>query len=142
MIHETKGDLDACFRHRCDGVYRFCRRLVVAFPTMALAPGHLATEDDAPDPSSAGGRRATSEEVTLSMASRGIRASVVRLPPAVHDREKQGLASMMIRIAQKNGVSAYVEDGHNRWPAVHRLDAARLFRLALEKGSAGPGITR
>jgi hypothetical protein len=60
------------------------------------------------------------------MASRGIRASVVRLPPAVHDREKQGLASMMIRIAQKKGVSAYVEDGHNRWPAVHRLDAVHL----------------
>jgi len=71
------------------------------------------------------------------MASRDIHASVVRLRPAVHDRKKQGLVSKMIRTAEKKGVSAYVEDGHNRWPTVHRLDAVRLFRLALEKSSAG-----
>jgi nucleoside-diphosphate-sugar epimerase len=113
------------------------RALAVAFPTLALTPGRLATEEDASDPLAPGGGRIPSELAALSMASRGIRASVVRLAPAVHDREKQGLASMMIDIAKKKGVSAYVEDGQNRWAAVHRLDAAHLFRLALEKGTAG-----
>jgi nucleoside-diphosphate-sugar epimerase len=113
------------------------RPLVVAFPTMALSPGRLATEEDAPDPSSAGGIRAPSEETTLAMASRGVRASVVHLPPSVHDQVKQGLVTYMIALARKKGVSAYVGDGLNRWPAVHRFDAANLFRLALEKGSAG-----
>jgi nucleoside-diphosphate-sugar epimerase len=113
------------------------RALVVAFPTMALRPGRLATEEDAPDPTSAGGVRASSEEAALALAIKGVRSSVVRLPPVVHDREKQGLASMMIRIAQKKGVSAYVGEGLNRWPGVHRLDTAHLFKLALENGSAG-----
>ena len=113
------------------------RPLVVAFPTMALSAGRLATEDDAADPNAAGGLRARCEEAALALVSKGVRSSVIRLPPVVHDRDKQGLASMMIRIAQKKGVSAYVEDGRNRWPGVHRLDAAHLFRLALEKGTAG-----
>jgi nucleoside-diphosphate-sugar epimerase len=108
------------------------RALVIAFPTMALPQGRLATEEDAP-----GSSRAPSEWAALALASRGIRASVVRLAPVVHDREKQGIASRMIEIAKKKGVSAYVADGQNRWPAVHRLDAAHLFRLALETGSAG-----
>jgi nucleoside-diphosphate-sugar epimerase len=73
----------------------------------------------------------------LTLASMGVRACIVRLPPVVHDREKQGLASRMIQIVQKKGVSAYAGDGLNRWPGVHRLDAARLFRLALEKGAPG-----
>jgi nucleoside-diphosphate-sugar epimerase len=114
------------------------RSLVVAFPTMALTPGRLATEEDAPDPSSAGGPRIPSEVATLAMASRGVRASVVRLPPLVHgDGDRGGFAPHLIGIARKNGVSAYVADCRNRWSAVHRLDAAHLFRLALEKGRAG-----
>ncbi len=113
------------------------RTLVIAFPTMALTAGRLATEEDAPNPTSVGGSRVPSEAAALALASEGIRSSVVRLPPLVHDREKQGLATRMIEIARKKSVSAYIEDGLNRWAGVHRLDAARLFRLALERGDAG-----
>ena len=113
------------------------RAIVVAFPTMALSPGRMATEEDVPDPNSAGGGRAPSEAAALALASLGVRSSVVRLPPMVHDRQKQGLATRMIEIARKKGASVYVGNGSNRWAAIHRLDAARLFRLALENGSAG-----
>lgn len=113
------------------------RALVVAFPTMALKPGRMATEEDSPDPHSAGCGRTPSEATALALASIGVRSSVVRLPPMVHDRQKQGLATRLIEIAGKKRVSAYIEDGSNRWAAVHRLDAAHLFRLALENGNAG-----
>jgi nucleoside-diphosphate-sugar epimerase len=114
------------------------RPLVAAFVTMAMKPSQLATEDDAYDPKSVGGPRGTSEDTIQALASNGVRASVIRLPPVVHGvGDRAGFAPRLIQIARKKRESAYVGDGRNRWPAVHRLDAARLFRLALEKGSAG-----
>lgn len=113
------------------------RPLVVAFPTMALTPGRLATEEDAADPNSVGGVRVRSEKAALAMVSHGVRASIVRIPPSVHGPGDKGLVAQLIDIARKKGVSAYVADGTNRWPAVHRLDAAHLFCLAMEKAPAG-----
>jgi len=113
------------------------RPFVIASPTAVVIPGKLATEGTAGSPQALGAGRVPSEEAMITLASEGVRTSIVRLPPAVHDREKQGLISIMIHLAKEKGVSAYVNDGLNRWAAVHRLDAAHLFRLALEKGSAG-----
>jgi nucleoside-diphosphate-sugar epimerase len=109
--------------------------LLVTSGMALLAPGRAATEDDAAPPVSAAYPR-VSEAAGAALASRGVRASVVRLPQ-VHDRDKQGLVTYMIALAREKGISAYVGDGRNRWPAVHRLDAAHLYRLALEKGEAG-----
>jgi nucleoside-diphosphate-sugar epimerase len=113
------------------------RPLIVTSGTaVALTPGRLATEEDAPIPSSAGIPRSASEEAAASMAQRGVRTSVVRLPQ-VHDRVKQGLITYLIAVAREKGVSAFVGDGLYRWPAVHLLDTAPLYRLALEKGERG-----
>jgi nucleoside-diphosphate-sugar epimerase len=111
------------------------RPLLVTGGVALLAPGRAATEDDAAPATSAAYPRA-SEAAAVLLVARGVRASVVRLPQ-VHDRDKQGLVTYMIAVAREKGISAFVGDGLNRWPAVHRLDAARLYRLALEKGSAG-----
>jgi nucleoside-diphosphate-sugar epimerase len=111
------------------------RALVVTSGVAHLAPGRAATEDDAPPPASAGLPR-VSEAAANAFVSRGVRVSAVRLPQ-VHDRDRHGLVTYLIAIAREKGVSAYVGDGRGRWPAVHRLDAARLYRLALEKGEAG-----
>jgi nucleoside-diphosphate-sugar epimerase len=112
------------------------RPLIVTSGTGMVAPGRLGTEDDEPVPSSIGVPRSASEEAAASVASRGAHVSVTRLPQ-VHDRAKQGLVTYAIALAREKRVSAYVGDGQNRWPAVHRLDAAHLYRLVLEKGSAG-----
>jgi nucleoside-diphosphate-sugar epimerase len=111
------------------------RPLLVTSGVALLAPGRTASEEDAAVPASSAYPRA-SEATAVALAARGLRASVVRLPQ-VHDRDKQGLVSYMIDVAREKGVSAFVGDGRNRWPAVHLLDAAHLYRLALEKGVAG-----
>ena len=114
------------------------RPLVAAFGTMALSPGRLGTEEDDVDPAAAGGARGATERAMLELTARGVRTSVVRLPPVVHgDGDRAGFLPRMIGVARKNKISCYAGDGQNRWPAVHRLDAANLFVQALEKGEAG-----
>jgi nucleoside-diphosphate-sugar epimerase len=120
------------------------RPFVIASGTLGLAPGRVATERDghAPDSGQAhliGGAetRMANAHMTLSLASRGVRSSVVRLPPTVHGEGDHGFMATLIDIARNKGVSGYIGDGSNRWPAVHQIDAAHLFRLALEEAPAG-----
>lgn len=101
-----------------------------------LSPGRLGTEENFADTESVIPRIA-SENATIALAEHGVRSSVVRLAPSVHGTGDRGFVSALIDIARTKGISAYIGDGTNRWPAVHRLDAARLFRLAVEKAPAG-----
>ncbi|MFC4907767.1 SDR family oxidoreductase [Actinomadura gamaensis] len=112
------------------------RPLVIA-AGLASTPGEVSTEDSRSAPGAFGHARFLNEEATIALADRNVRTSVVRLPPTVHGEGDHGFVPMLIGIAREKGVSAYPGDGANVWPAVHRLDAARLFRLALEKAPAG-----
>jgi len=102
---------------------------------VGVAQGRAATEDDPPLPSSPSLPR-ISEVTAVALMERDVYASVMRLPQ-VHDTVKQGLVTPLIAVARAKGVSAYVGEGQNRWPAAHVTDVARLYRLALEKGTAG-----
>jgi nucleoside-diphosphate-sugar epimerase len=119
------------------------RPFLIASGTLGLAPGQVATERDGRDPGAAahlsGGPRTrhATALMTLSLASRGVRSSVVRLPPTVHGEGDHGFLATLVGIDRDHGVSGYIGDGTNRWPAVHRLDAAHLFCLALERAPAG-----
>ena len=113
------------------------RPFVVTAGLAGLAPSRPATEDDEPDAARA---MRFSESAALALVSRGVRVSVVRLPPSVHGEGDHGFVPGLIQIARARGVSAYPGDGANRWSAVHRLDAARLFRVALEDAPAGARI--
>ncbi|MBE1531099.1 SDR family oxidoreductase [Actinomadura algeriensis] len=110
---------------------------VVTSGTLLAARGRVVTEDDAVDLEGFGAARGRSEVAAIELAGRGVRSSVLRLPPSVHGRGDRGFVPTLIGVAREKGVAAYVGDGSNRWPSVHRLDAARLFRLALEGAPAG-----
>jgi nucleoside-diphosphate-sugar epimerase len=110
------------------------RPLIVTSGTLLVqSQGSLATEKDASNPNFP----RKSEEEARALAARGIRASVLRLPPSVHGNGDHGFVPRLISIAREKGASGFIGDGLNRWPAVHRLDAAHLYRLMLEKSSVG-----
>jgi nucleoside-diphosphate-sugar epimerase len=113
------------------------RPLVIASATGILATGSVGTEEDSPDPRSPGAHRIASEETAIALASRGVRSSIVRLARTVHGDGDHAFVPALIGIARERGVSGYIGGGTNRWSAVHRLDAAHLFRLALEGAPAG-----
>jgi nucleoside-diphosphate-sugar epimerase len=121
------------------------RPFVIASGLLGLAPGRVSTERDdghapgtpAADPGSGPAMRLANAEMTLSFASRGVRSSVLRLPPTVHGQGDNGFMTALIGMARGRGLAGYLGDGSNRWPAVHRLDAAQLFRLAVEQAPAG-----
>jgi nucleoside-diphosphate-sugar epimerase len=110
------------------------RPLVIASGVATTAEGRPATEDDPPAPDFP---RSEASRMTVAWSDRGVRSSVVRLPPTTHGRGDNGFIPTIIGIAREKGVSGYIGDGTNRWPAVHRADAARGFRLVLERAPAG-----
>ncbi|MDR1426277.1 MAG: SDR family oxidoreductase [Bifidobacteriaceae bacterium] len=148
VIHLAFGndftDLQRCIDEETFAVQTFAealagsgKPLVVASGTPAV-PGRLATEEDPMGTEGPIGGRARNAQTVLDLADHGVRSAVVRLPRSVHAADgRYGFASILIRAARHAGVSGYVQDGQQRWPAVHRLDAARLFRLVLT--SAPPG---
>ena len=118
------------------------RPFVLASGVLGLTPGRVATEDDGLVPSAEvranpAGRRSATALLTLSFSGTGVRSSVLRLPPTVHGDGDHGFVATLVAIARRRGVAGYVGDGANRWPAVHRSDAARLARLAVEAAPAG-----
>jgi nucleoside-diphosphate-sugar epimerase len=118
------------------------RPLVLASGMLGLKAGRVATEEDGLVPSAAvranpAGRRSATALLTLSLAGTGVRSSVLRFPPTVHGDGDHGFIATLVGVARQRGVAAYVGDGTNRWPAVHRSDAARLARLAVEAAPAG-----
>lgn len=108
---------------------------VLTSGTALLPPNRLVTEKDVPVSDAT--PRAASERAVLAAAGRGVRTSIVRLPPSVHGAGDHGFVPLLIDIARRTDIAAFIGDGANRWPSIHRRDAAHLFRLALEKATPG-----
>lgn len=111
------------------------RPFVIASGVLGLASGRPGTEQDVPDP--AAHPRVANAQAALSYAARGVRPSAVRFAPTVHGTGDHGFMAVLIGIAREKGFSAYLDNGENRWPAVHRLDAATLVRMAVDDAPAG-----
>jgi len=111
------------------------KTLIITSGTGLLAPGRLSTEDDMPASGPGAFPRVASEEAAAAVAANGVKVAVVRLPPTVHGDGDHGFIPMLINLAREKGVAAYIGEGANRWAAVHRLDAAKLYRLLLEKNA-------
>ncbi|MGW2719086.1 SDR family oxidoreductase [Streptomyces sp. NPDC001492] len=146
FIHDFSADFD--FAAACAADLRAIEAMgavlegsdkpfVMSSGTALLQPGRLNTEEDTAPPESFGAVRARNEDAAVALADRGVRSAAVRFSPTVHGRGDKGFVSMLIAIAREKGFAAYVGDGTNRWPAVHRTDAAHLARLALESAPAG-----
>jgi nucleoside-diphosphate-sugar epimerase len=113
------------------------RPLVVTSGTALVRPGRVVIEEDWPDPSAGVHPRFATAVATRELADRGVRSSIIRPGASVHGEGDHGFVPYLIGLAREKGVSAYIGDGSNRWPAVHRLDTGHLYRLAVEKAPAG-----
>ena len=113
------------------------RPLMIASGVAGLKPGTLATERDMAEPFPGPGGRILNERVALAFADRGVRSMSVRFAPTVHGNGDNGFLAMVVAADRTAGTAAYIGDGSNRWPAVHRTDAARLVRLGIESAPAG-----
>ncbi|KAJ8103636.1 SDR family oxidoreductase [Lipomyces tetrasporus] len=143
FIHDMNNYEESCKTDRlatetmCKELEGSNRAFVMTSGTLMLRKGELVTEESPVETEGASSWRAASEKVAISYVSRGVRSAVIRLPQSVHGEGEHGFVPALIGIARNTGVSAYIGDGNNRWPAVHRLDAAVLYRLAVEKAPPG-----